>query len=198
VPHLPLHIDMRNMKALVVGGGAVAGRKIVTLLAAEAQVCVVAPVITAEIRQLEAAGAIQVRIGCYRPSDLTGSFLVVAATNNPQTNRIIAADARKLGILVTVTDAPESGNCTFPALLRRGGLEISISTNGRCPGFAVEVRNIIADLIGEEFGTILETLSTEREKLLTEGHCSTYNRQVLSSRARELIIELTEYKERVP
>jgi precorrin-2 dehydrogenase/sirohydrochlorin ferrochelatase len=122
----------------------------------------------------------------------------VAATSDPQTNRIIAADARRLGILVNVTDAPESGNCTFPALLRRGDLEISISTNGKCPGFAAELRDILAGAIDEKYGTILQTLTAEREKLLTEGRCSTYNKQVLRSRTRELINEFTKHKERVP
>ena len=90
------------------------------------------------------------------------------------------------------------GSHLCEALLRRGDLEISISTNGKCPGFAAEIRDLLAGVIGEEYGTILETLSAEREKLLTEGGHSTYNNQVLRSRARELLNELTEHKERVP
>jgi precorrin-2 dehydrogenase/sirohydrochlorin ferrochelatase len=97
-----------------------------------------------------------------------------------------------------VTDSPKSGNCTFPALLRRGDLEVSISTNGMCPGFAAEIRDIIASQIGIEYGAILDTLIAEREKLLTEGRSSTYNRLFLRSRVRELINKLTEHKERVP
>jgi precorrin-2 dehydrogenase/sirohydrochlorin ferrochelatase len=198
VTHLPLNIDVRDMIVLVAGGGTVAGRKIVSLLDAGATVNVVAPEFSAEIRQLVAAGVVNARTGCYHPGDLTNVFLAVAATSDPQINLKIAGDARKLGILVTVTDAPEAGNCTFPALLRRGDLEISISTNGKCPGFAAEIRDIIAGDIGTGYGTILETLSAEREKLLTEGNPSTYNMQVLRSRARELINELTEHKDRVP
>lgn len=198
MPHLPLNIDVREMAVLVAGGGAVAGRKIKALLDAGAAVNVVAPEITTEIGRLAAAGVLNVRIGCYHDSDLTNVFLAVAATSDSQINRRIAADARLRGILVTVTDAAESGNCTFPAVLRRGDLEISISTNGKCPGFAAEIRDMLADEIGEEYGTILKTLSAEREKLLTEGGHSTYNNQVLRSRARELLNELTEHKERVP
>jgi precorrin-2 dehydrogenase/sirohydrochlorin ferrochelatase len=198
VPHLPLNIDIRNLTVLVAGGGAVARRKIISLLDAGANISVVAPEITPEIRQLVDAGAIKVKIGCYQANDLTGTFLAVAATSDPLTNLKIASDARQRGILVTVTDAPESGNCTFPAILRRGDLEISISTNGKCPGFAAEIRDLLAGRIGEEYGTILETLTAVREKLLTERHCSTYNNQVLRSRARELINKLTEHKECVP
>ena len=198
VPHLPLNIDVRGMLVLVAGGGAVAVRKITSLLDSGATVYVVAPKITPEIGRLETAGTIKVKIERYHVSDLTDIFLAVAATNEPQTNRRVAADARQRGILVSVTDAPELGNCTFPALLRRGDLEISISTNGKCPGFAAEIRDMLAGEFGEEYGVILETLSVEREKLLTEGRPSTYNNQVLRSRARELINELTEHKERVP
>jgi precorrin-2 dehydrogenase/sirohydrochlorin ferrochelatase len=189
---------MHDRTVLVAGGGTVAGRKIMALLDSGAHVIVVAPEITPEIRQLEIAGAVRVLNRCYCTSDLTGIFLAVAATNHPQTNREIAADARKQGILVNVTDSPKSGNCTFPALLRRGDLEVSISTNGMCPGFAAEIRDIIASQIGNEYGAILETLTAEREKLLTEGRSSTYNRLFLRSRVRELINKLTEHKERVP
>jgi precorrin-2 dehydrogenase/sirohydrochlorin ferrochelatase len=129
---------------------------------------------------------------------LCDSFLVIAATNDPAINNSVADDARQRGLLVAVVSGPEIGNCTFPALLRRGNLEISVSTNGTCPGFSAEVRDLIAGVIGEEYGIILETLAIDREKLLTEGGHSTYNNKILRSRARELINKLTEHKERVP
>lgn len=198
MPHLPLNIDVRGMTALVVGGGGVAGRKILSLLNAGATVMVVAPELSPEITQLAAAGAIKVKNECYQASDLTDVFLAVAATDDPQTNRRIVADARQRSMLVSVTDEPESGNCSFPALLRRGDLEVSVSTNGTCPGFAAVVRDLLATVIGDEYGIILATLALEREKLLTEGCHSTYNNQILRSRARELINELSGHKERVP
>jgi precorrin-2 dehydrogenase/sirohydrochlorin ferrochelatase len=198
VPHLPLNIDVRGRTALVVGGGAVAGRKIVSLLAAGATVNVVAPYATPEITRLAADGAVLLKSGCYEPCDLHDAFLAVAATDDPETNRRVAFDARQRGTLVSVADSPEAGNCTFPALLRRGDLEVGVSTNGTCPGFAAVVRDVIAEVIGEEYGAILSILALEREKLLTEGRSSTYNNQILRSRARELINELTKHKERVP
>lgn len=198
MPHLPLNIDVRGMTVLVVGGGVVAGRKITSLLDAEATVTVVAPELSAEIAQLAAAGAINAKKRRYQAVDLADVFLAVAATNDPETNRRIAADARQRNMLVAVTNEPEAGNCTFSALLRRGDLEISVSTNGTCPGFAAVVRDLLATVIGEEYGSILAALAAEREKLLTEGAPSTYNNQILRSRARELIDEFTKHKERVP
>lgn len=198
VPHLPLNVNVLDMSVLVVGGGTVASRKISSLLDAGATVRVVAPEITPDITRLAADGKVNVFKRPYQSSDLAQVFLVVAATNDPQTNSMIAADARQHGILANVTDAPELGNCTFPALLRRGDLEISISTNGKCPGFAAIIRDILAGTIGEEYGAILESLAAEREKLLTEGGHNTYNKQVLRSRARELINKLSNHKECVP
>jgi len=135
VPHLPLNIDVRGMSALVVGGGIVAGRKIASLLDAGAAVRVVAPELTEEISRLAAAGTVTLRSGRYEPGDLHDAFLVIAATDDPETNSRIAADARHRGMLVSVADNPGAGNCTFSALLRRGCLLVSDPTNGTCPGF---------------------------------------------------------------
>ncbi|MDA8414853.1 MAG: bifunctional precorrin-2 dehydrogenase/sirohydrochlorin ferrochelatase [Desulfobacteraceae bacterium] len=198
MPHLPLNIDVRGKIALVVGGGNVAETKITSLLAAGATTNIVAPQITPEITRLVAEGAVKYKAGCYESCDLHDVFLAVAATNDPETNHRVAVDARQSGMLVVVADDPKSGNCSFPALLRRGDLEITVSTNGTCPGFATVVRDILASVIGEEYDDILTTLAAEREKLLTEGGHSTYNREILRSRARELINKLAEHKERVP
>jgi siroheme synthase-like protein len=183
------------MRVLVVGGGAVAWRKILSLLDAGATVRIVAPELSPEIAQLVSSGSIKAKLECYQSTDLTGIFLAVAATNDPQINHRIAEDARQLGILVAITDDPGSGNCSFPALLRRGNLEIGVSTNGTCPGFAVAVRDIISTLIGNEYGELLDVLAEERENLLTEGKGNTYNKQILRSRVRQLLTELSTRKD---
>jgi precorrin-2 dehydrogenase / sirohydrochlorin ferrochelatase len=188
---LPLHIDIQDRLILVAGGGTVACRKLHSLLAAQASVRVVAPAMNPEISALSAAGVITTRNGHYQASDLEGVFLAVAATNDNGVNRAIARDARQRGILVAVADAPELSTCTFPAVLRRGNLEISVATGGRCPAFAALVRDVVASLIGEEYGSALERLALEREKLLTEGNSSTYNKQVLRLLAADLITDLS-------
>jgi len=198
VPHLPLNIAMHGRRVLVVGGGTVAGRKVGALLRAQASIHLVAPAISAELAALEAAGRITSRSGPYQASDLQGVFLAVAASDSSEVNARMASDARRLGILAAVADAPDLGDCTFPALLRRGELEIAVSTGGRCPAFAAQVRDLISGLIGDGYGDALEQLSAEREKLLTEGNSSTYNKQVLRTLAERLINQLTEHKERVP
>ena len=195
MPHLLLNIDMQNRNALVVGGGKVARRKINTLLASGACVRVVSPAAVPDIVQLAASGAISVREGCYCPSDLEGIFLVVAATDNAAVNSQIVVDAMRHNVLVAVADAPETGNCRFPAILRRGKLEIGVSTGGLCPAFAVQVKVLLGKIIGESYGEALEELIFEREKLLTERNDSTYNKKLLNSLAERLLKELQKNKE---
>jgi len=198
MPTLALNVYMQGKLAVVIGGGTVALRKLRSLLAAGASVRVVAPSICPEIAALEDSSAFDARVGSYTASDLDGAFLVIAATDNAQVNEQVCADARKRGMLVAVADNPAAGNCTFPALLRRGDLEIAVSTGGRCPTFAGDVRDQIADHIGYEYGMILLQLAEEREKLLTNGSPSTYNTQVLRSLAKRLLAESTERKEPLP
>lgn len=198
MPPLALNINMQGKCAVVVGGGTVALRKLRTLLMADASVRVVAMDVCSEIAALENSGALSVKRGSYTASDLDNAFLVIAATDNALVNQQVCADAHARRILVTRTDNPVAGNCAFPATLRRGNLEIAVSTGGRCPTFAVDVRDRIEEYIGPEYGTILDRLATEREKLLTNGSSSTYNTQVLRSLARRLLAELTERKDSLP
>lgn len=195
---LALNIRMRDRRAVIIGGGAVALRKIRTLLAAGAAVRVVAMTVSSEIASLRDAGGISVRIGSYRAEDLDDAFFVVAATDDAGVNRRVCDDASRRGILAADAGNPVAGDCAFPALLQRGDLEIAVSTGGRCPTFAAQVRDRIAECIGSEYGTVLEQLAMEREKLLTNGSPSTYNTQVLRSLARHLLDGFTENKGSLP
>lgn len=195
---LALNVRMPGKLAVVIGGGAVALRKLRTLLTAGASVRVVSRKICPEIEALKDAGDISVRIGSYLDADLDGAFLVIAATGSAKVNELVCSDARARGVLVNVVDNPPMGDCTFPAILQRGDLEIAVSTGGSCPTFAVDVRDIIAERIGSVYGTILHQLAEEREKLLTNGSPGTYNKQVLHSLAKRLLAESTDRKEPLP
>lgn len=198
MPSLALNINMNDKRVVVVGGGAVALRKLRTLLATTAVVRVVAVNVCPEITALEETGLLSVKYGRYTESDLDDAFLVIAATDSLPVNEQVCADARARRILVGAVDNPATGDCTFPAVLRRGDLEIAVSTAGRCPAFAVEVRDGIGEHIGPEYAAILDRLAEEREKLLTNGSPSTYNTQVLRSLAKRLVAELTECKDSLP
>jgi precorrin-2 dehydrogenase/sirohydrochlorin ferrochelatase len=192
---LALNIRMQGKLAVIIGGGKVALRKLRSLLATGASIRVIATTVYPEIAALKDSGKVELRVGNYNVADLDQAFLVIAATDDPLVNEQVSADARERRLLVTVADNPEAGDCTFPALLKRGDLEIAVSTGGRCPTFAVDVRDGIAEHIGQEYGTILDRLAQEREKLLTNGSSSTYNTKVLHSLAGRLLAGLTERKE---
>lgn len=192
---LVLNIRMEGKLAVIIGGGAVAFRKLRTLLISGASIRIVAMSICPEIAALKDSGAVVVRVGSYTVTDLDNAFMVIAATDNVLVNEQVSFDAHERSILVVATDNPAAGDCTFPAVLQRGDLGIAVSTGGHCPTFAVDVRNCIAEHIGDEYGIILNQLAREREKLLTKGTSSTYNARVLRSLARRLLSEITERKE---
>jgi precorrin-2 dehydrogenase/sirohydrochlorin ferrochelatase len=190
-----MNIVIQGRLVVVVGGGPVALRKVRTLLTTGATVGLVAIQILPELAILAEQHGVKVRHAAYHSTDIDDAFMVIAATNSEELNQQIAADATARGTLISVVDNPSIGNCSFPALLRRDDLEIAVSTGGSCPAFAMVVRDVIATVIGSEYGQILKQLSEEREKLLTDGDSSTYNALVLRSRAEQLIGELTERKD---
>ena len=192
---LALNIMMEGKRVVIIGGGAVALRKLRTLLAAGASIRVVAIAICPEIAAMRDSGACSVRVGSYAVEDLDNAFLVIAATDDVLVNKQVSSDAHERSILAAVADNPVAGDCTFPAVLQRDNLVIAVSTGGHCPTFAVDVRDCIAEHIGDEYGVILSQLAAEREKLLTNGHSSTYNTGVLRSLAKRLLTEITERKE---
>ena len=198
MPTLALNIRMNGKLVVIIGGGAVALRKLGIVLASGARVRVVARDFCPGISELNNSAQVALRTGSYVATDLDDAFMVIAATDNREVNEQVRNDAEKRGAIVSIADNPSAGDCTFPAVLRRGALEIAVSTGGRCPTFAVDVRDQIAGHIGSEYGSILELLAAEREKLLTDGCHSTYNVQILRSLAKRLITEFTERKEPLP
>ena len=193
-----LSIEMAGKPVVIIGGGAVALRKLQTLLAAGASVTVVAGEICPEIAAMQSRERLVIHRRSFQLADLGGAFLVIAATNAPEINEQVRSAARLQGALVVVVDNPAQGDCTFPALLSRGSLDIAVSTGGRCPTFAAQVRDSIAERIDDNYGTILDRLAAEREKLLTNGSSSTYNKQVLRSLATHLLGQHYERKDTLP
>lgn len=192
---LALNISMEGKRVVIVGGGAVATRKLERVMRSGAAVTVVAPSVSEKIAAMQQAGSCIVRKRCYHDSDLDGSFLVVAATDRPDVNRSVAEDALRRGVLVLVADHSPLGDCTFPATLQRGNLQIAVSTGGLSPTFALDVRDYIAGLVGDEFGEILETVAKEREQLLFEGKSGADCQRHLRGLAAKLIDRLAEGRE---
>jgi precorrin-2 dehydrogenase/sirohydrochlorin ferrochelatase len=148
--YYPVFLGVADRSCVVVGGGEVAARKVGSLLDARARVTVISPHLTDELATQVAAGIIAHTARGYRPGDLHGYFLAYAATSDEQVHEQIARDAEAEGILLNVVDRPHL--CTFivPAVLRRGDLQVAVSTGGGSPALAGRVRDAIDASLGDE------------------------------------------------
>ena len=193
---LTVTLDLAGRRGLLVGGGAVAARKARALLQAGLQLVVVAPALDARLAELAAQGQLEWRERAYHAADLDGAAVVVVASDCREVNRQVAADAGRLGLLVNVADAPQEGNCRFPALLQCGDLQVAVSTGGRVPGMAAAVRDLLAEQLDEAYGQALELLAEQREKQLTLQGSATYNASFIKGLFADGLPELLRRGER--
>lgn len=145
---LPVLLRTKDWPVLVVGGGAVAARKIRVLLAAGAKVFCVAPRVAPAVRELAAKGRIVWRAREFRDSDLAAARLAVTATDSPELAAEIAAAARARGVLVNSAENPEAGDLFLTSSRRAGGFLISVSTLGRSPEEAKRMADRLARAAG--------------------------------------------------
>jgi len=159
-------IGLGARRAVVIGGGAVAARKVAGLLAAGAQITVISPEATSELRALAAAGRIAISARAYQPGDLAGEFLVIAATDDGAVNQAVWAEATERGCLVNVADDPAHCNFILPAVIRRGEVTVAVSTGGASPALARRLKEQLEAFIGPEYGALAELLAELRPELL--------------------------------
>ncbi|MGH7917116.1 MAG: precorrin-2 dehydrogenase/sirohydrochlorin ferrochelatase family protein [Candidatus Binataceae bacterium] len=163
--YLPLFLEVTGKSCLVLGGGAVAERKIMALLKAQATVTVISPSLTPRLRALASDHALHHLARRYEPGDLRGHLLVYAALSDSAVARMAAEEARALGIPINIADMNEL--CTFiaPAVAQRGRLQIAISTGGASPGLAKLLREEFEAGHGPEYGLLVEILGAARDYL---------------------------------
>ena len=168
--YYPVNLDILNRKCLVVGGGSVGTRKVITLLDCGAIVTVISLDVTEELMELAGNGSITWKKRSYLASDLDGTFLVIGATNDEELNHQISADAEKINLLCNIADHPDVCNFILPSIVNRGDLVISISTSGKSPAFAKTLRKELEKQFGVEYAEFLRLMGAIRKKLLSEKH----------------------------
>jgi precorrin-2 dehydrogenase / sirohydrochlorin ferrochelatase len=162
----PIFLKLTGRPCVVIGAGNLAESKIESLRAANARVTVIAPVARARIAEMAAAGEVAWLEREYAAGDLAGQFLVVAATDEPAVNRAVFAEAEAAGVLINAVDDPPFCDFYFPSVVRRGDLQIAISTAGESPALAQRLRKEINAILPLDTGDWLAELGNLRREVL--------------------------------
>jgi precorrin-2 dehydrogenase/sirohydrochlorin ferrochelatase len=139
----PMFVKLEGKRCLVVGAGKVGEPKIGSLIETGARVHVVALEASEAVHQWAGDGKIALEIRAFASGDLDQAFLAVVATASRELNSSIYHEAQQRGILCNVVDVPEYCDFYYPAVVRRGDLQIAISTNGQSPSLAQAAKNEI-------------------------------------------------------
>ncbi|HKW16892.1 MAG TPA: bifunctional precorrin-2 dehydrogenase/sirohydrochlorin ferrochelatase [Terriglobales bacterium] len=175
----PIFLKLEGRQCLVVGAGTVAEGKIRGLLDAGALVQVVAPKAVFQIRRWDFEGKLSWKPREFDPRDLDEAAIVIAATNSHEVNTHIFREAKLHNVLCNSVDDPENCDFYYPAVVKRGDLQIAISTNGRSPALAQRLRKDLEEQFGPEYEAWVQELGNAREQL---------NGTVLDAEARKKLL----------
>src|SRR6266568_3675077 len=164
----PMFLKLEGRRVLVVGAGTVAEGKIRGLLEAGASVQVVAPKAVWQIQKWAWEGVVDWKPRTFVPSDLDPVTLVIAATSSHEVNSPVFTESQKRKVLCNAVDDPANCDFYYPAVVRRGDLQIAISTNGRSPALAQRLRRELEEQFGPEYETWVAELGQARDHLMAE------------------------------
>jgi precorrin-2 dehydrogenase/sirohydrochlorin ferrochelatase len=161
-----MFLKLAGKQCLVVGAGKVGEPKIGGLIDTGASVHVVAIAASGQVREWADAGKIELELRSFSENDLDGKFLAVAATASESLNKLIYREAQRRGVLCNVVDVPEYCDFFYPAVVRRGDLQIAISTAGQSPSLAQKIRKQLEMQFGEGYAAWVEQLGETRRLIL--------------------------------
>jgi precorrin-2 dehydrogenase/sirohydrochlorin ferrochelatase len=161
----PIFLKLAGKPCVVVGAGNIAESKIESLLTAEARVTVIAPEALPRVQEWAASGELTWHQREYSDGDLAGAFLVVAGTATAAVNRAVFAEAAAADILCNAVDDPPYCDFYFPSIVRRGDLQIAISTAGESPAFAQQLRKELNAQLPLDLGEWLMELGRLRREV---------------------------------
>jgi siroheme synthase-like protein len=165
----PVMLDLTGRPCLVVGGGAVAQRKVEGLLEASARVTVVSPSLTHALLAMATEARLQWRPREYASGDAAGFVLVMVATDDARVNVAVAAECRERGIWVNCADDPVRCDFILPSVLRRGAVTVSVSTGGQSPTMARLVREELEALLPSDVAAVTAVMAEVRRTLREGG-----------------------------
>lgn len=163
---LPVNLMMSDKKCLIVGGGKVALRKINTLLDYNCKLTVIAPEVEQQIEYFFERKFLDLKKRPYKSPEASSYDMVIAASNDMSLNKLVADDCRGANVPINVVDTPRLCDFTFPAILRRDCLAVSISTDGKAPFLAGQLRIILETVFPDRWARIARIASDYRKIVL--------------------------------
>ena len=187
--YYPIFVDIRDRKVVVVGGGEVAERKVKTLLKCGAKIHIIAETLTDKLNDLVQDNTVSYLGREFGEDTLEGAALVIAATNDPELNRVVSNKARERNIFVNTVDQPE--DCTFivPSVVKKGDLLIAISTSGKSPALAKRIRQELEKRFDESYAYLIDIMGRLRKVVLAAGLMQSENRKIFDSILESDILE---------
>jgi siroheme synthase-like protein len=161
--YMPISVSLKDRPCLVVGGGAVALRKVESLLEYDTRITVVAPEVHEKLEYHARQGRIDLERRAYQPSEAAAYGLVVCATDDAALNNQVYEDTRGAGALVNVVDDPPRCDFIFPAVLRRDCLTTAISTDGKAPFVSGHLRLVLENVFPKHWDRLMRLAGSFRE-----------------------------------
>lgn len=176
--YYPIFLDLKGKVILVVGGGRVAERKIEALLDCGAKIRIVSNRLTAGLSKLIKLCDLDCLCEEFQEKHLEGVFLVFAATDDMALNHRISAIAKEKGLLVNAVDQPPDCNFIVPSIVKKGNLQIAVSTSGKSPALARKLRQQLDKQFGNEYEKFLILMGCLRRKVLAKGMAQKENSRI--------------------
>lgn len=197
---LPVILDLTNKKCVVVGGGKIAYRKVLSIMDSSANILVISPEVCEELILLQKKKAIHVVFKEVELADFQDAFLIIAATSSKEINQQIARHATN-SQLVNVASAHELGNVQIPATLKRGKLLISISTGGASPTLAKRIKKDLSTVFDESYSDYLDFLFEARQLIinshLNQVQKNEWHKEILNERYKNHTLDRNDLLEKL-
>jgi precorrin-2 dehydrogenase/sirohydrochlorin ferrochelatase len=161
----PIYLEMRGRRCLVIGGGAVAERKIAHLLEAGAEVTVISPDASENVARWSRNNSIQLEARCYQNGDLDGYELAFVATDDDRVNASVYQEGKSRGVWVNAADDPAHCDFILPSVLRRGDLTVAVSSGGQSPALARTIREELEIYFSREYEQLAQLAAETRTEL---------------------------------
>ena len=188
--YFPIYLEMTGRRCLVIGGGAVAERKVFNLMEVGAEVCVLSPDATENILRWSKAKSVEFIPRRYQPGDLAEFELAFVATDDRELSAQVFNEGRSLGVWVNAADDPAHSDFILPSVLRRGDLAVAVSSGGRSPALARTIREELELYFTEDYRLLAKLAAEVRDELRARAIEAPFEtwRRALSGEVRQLLI----------